>query len=713
MSQPSQPLPRLRDDLRISPIADGDGNTYVIEDPLCNTFFKIGFREYRFLCALSRGDALSFMSEEEDAEGSGDEVTREEGLAILQWLATKQLLQSQGLETMEALEAAAQKAGRKSWLARLNVITFRLPLFNPDPLLSRCLPWLGWLAGPFFLVLWLLLAITASAVLLVNWSGFVNQGAVFFSPGNLMILGLIWLVLKLLHELSHALACRRHGGRVYDMGILFILFIPLTYVNASSSWSFPSRWQRIHVALAGMYMELFVAWLAILYWATHPGTPGGLVAHNTALVAGVSSLLFNANPLMRFDGYYVLSDLVSIPNLYSRGLDSVRKSGKRWWLGITEEDSGGDSLFVRTYGMAVYCWRILVLCSLGYLASKLFSGWGIVLTFVAAVGWIYTPLAAFWAKIPSYRRENPRFLYCLLTRLAIVALLAGFGLFGTSWQKNISIPAVVLYEEQFSIRAGSSGFVEEIAVRQGEQVQVGQELVLLGNEELASRGRELALELAMIDVQRRKSTVQGNHAELQILEERRAVLAEQKRNIDTDQESLLLRAPGSGTVVGKGLESRTGTWINKGEELFLVVNPRHKHLVASVDQDDISSFRGRAGEAVQVDMSEAGLGVFLGRLGKGAPAASTSQVQFSLAAPLGGPFDVRMNTGDGQESGYQLFSPCFPIHIGIPEAVRAGLRDGQLAVVRVKGAGRSPAALLWQGVKSWFLGRQSREGATP
>ncbi|MBU0945559.1 MAG: efflux RND transporter periplasmic adaptor subunit [Proteobacteria bacterium] len=707
----SQPLPRLRDDLRITPIADGEENTYIIEDPLSNTYFKIGLREYRFLCSLSRGEALLFSSEEEEGEATGDEVTREEALAILQWLATKQLLQNQTLETMQALDAAAQQASQKSLLARLNLITFRLSLFNPDPLLSRFMPWLSWLAGPYFLALWLLFAISAFGVLLVNWSRFVHQGVGFFSASNLMILSLIWLGLKLLHELSHALACRRHGGRVYDMGVLFILFIPLTYVNASSSWSFPSRWQRIHVALAGMYMELFVAWLAILYWGTHFGTPAGMIAHNTALVAGVSSLLFNANPLMRFDGYYVFSDLVSVPNLYFRGLDSVRKAGKKWWLGISEqEENEGHSLFVKLYGIAVYCWRILVLCSLAYLASRLFSGWGMLLTLVAAFSWIYNPLAAFRAKIPTYRQENPRFLSHLLTRVSLVALIGGFALFGINWQKNITIPAVVLFEEQFSIRAGASGFVEKIFVRQGEQVQAGQELVLLGNEELASSGRGLALELAILEVQRRTANVQGRYAELQMLEERKAILVEQKRNVDSDEESLLLRAPGSGTVVGKGLESRIGTWINKGEELFLVVNPSHKHLVASVDQDDISSFRGREGEDVQVDMSEAGQGIFVGRIEKVAPSASTNLVHFSFAAPFGGPFDVRATTGDGKESGYQLFSPRFPIDIGIPESIRPGLRDGQQAVVRAKGVSRSPATLLWQGAKSWFLGRQNQKG---
>lgn len=703
----SKPLARLRDDLRITPLTDGNEDNYVIEDPLRNLFFKIGLREYRFLCRLNRIKSQADLSHVDGDDVADADVSEEEALSILHWLAAKQLLQNQKQETMQAIEEAEQKARQKSLLSRLNIITFRVSIFNPDSFLNRFQSWLSWQAGPLFFGFWLLLGCTAIALLFVNWSRFISESAGFFSPTNVLFLSVIWILLKLLHELSHALACKRYGGGVYDFGVLFILFIPLTYINATTSWSFTTRWQRIHVAVAGIYMELFVAWIATIYWATHLGSASGLIAHNTVLIAGVSSFLFNANPLMRFDGYFVLSDLTGVPNLYFRGLDSVQRSAKKWWLGIGDVAQGIKySLFVRIYGIGVYLWRFLVLFSLGFLASRMFSGWGILLTIVAAISWVYQPVAKFFVKIPEYRAENPAIILHFLIRFILVGAVGGFVLFGVSWQKTKTIPAVVLFEEQYIVRAEASGFVKDIFVSPGDQVKAGQKLMMLINEDLETNRKIFDLDLEIIDLQKRAVHALGRYGELQILEKRKEVLTAQKRNIDADKIALLLFSPGDGRVVGKTLSNRINTLVYKGEKLFLVVNPEHKHLVASVAQNDIAAFQGLIGEEVLVDMTGTGVGTFNGRIKKIVPKASRDLVHFSFAAPFGGPFDVM----SGKEATYQLFSPRFSVHVAIPEAIRHKLRSGQQAVVRVKGVGRSPAALLWQSGKSWFLGRQGESG---
>ena len=695
-------LPRLRDDLRITPLKEGNDENYVIEDPLRNLFFKIGSREYRFLCRLSRINSQADLVDSEGEEVSETGVSEGEALSILQWLAAKQLLQNQKEETMQALEEAEQKVQKKGLLSRLNVITFKVSLFNPDPFLDRFSTYISWLAGPLFFTFWFILGFISFAVLLANWARFLVDSGGFFSPTNVTIVGVIWVLLKFLHELSHAVACKRYGGGVYDFGILFILFIPLTYVNASSSWSFTTRWQRIHVAVAGIYMELFVAWIAAIYWATHMGTAGGMIAHNTLLVAGVSSFLFNANPLMRFDGYFVLSDLSGIPNLYFRGLDSVRRSSKRWWLGIRSTEESEYSVFVRIYGVLVYCWRFLVLFSLGFIASRMFSGWGLLLSIGAAIGWVYQPIANLFRKLSEYRKENPACVSHLFIRMFLVGCLGTFILFGVSWQRTISIPAVVLFEEEHIIRAEASGFVKYIFIAPGDQVQGGDKLIHLSNEELEANRIIIALELEKIDLQKRVAHAQERFGELQILEERKAVFTAQKKNIDADKKALTLYSPGVGEVVGKSLKSRMNTLVKKGEELFLVVNPEHKHLVASVNQNDIASLQGRIGEEVLVDMLGTELPMFTGKIEKITPRASRDIVHFSLAAPNGGPFDVRV----GKEGAYQLFSPRFSVYISVPENLRHALRAGQQAIIRLKGTSASPAAILWRNGKSWFLGRQ-------
>jgi putative peptide zinc metalloprotease protein len=693
----SQPVPRLRDDLKITLLEGSSTDIYVIEDPLRNNFYKIGGREYRFLCRL---DSVG--------NGSASEVSEEEAMAILQWLGSKQLLQNQDEELMQELEANEQQMGKKSLLARLNLISFRIPLFNPDPFLDRFNRYLGWLAGAVFFVVWIGSAFVALGLLVTNWSQFLNQGTGFFAPLNLLLLTFIWIALKFLHELSHAITCKRYGGGVYELGVLFILFIPLTYVNASSSWSFSNRWQRIHVAVAGIYMELFVAWLAILYWATHLGSVGGMIAHNTVLIAGVSSLLFNANPLMRFDGYYVLSDLSSIPNLYFRGLAAVRTAAMRFWLGV-EGDTKAEkqSLFVRGYGVGVYCWRILILFSLGYLASKMFSGWGLLLTMIAAVGWLYQPVAAFISKIPLYRAGNPKFQSHLIFRLLLVGSFMSVLLFGVSWRKTISIPAVVLFEEQYSIRAEISGFVKTILVAPGDQVRQGETLLLLENNELQSMTKVMQLEAQIMDVEERQAHVQRRYGALQILEERQKVLAAQQENVERDRTALEIVAPDTGIVVGENLASLVGTYVSKGQELFLVVKQEKKQLLASVSQDDVKVFLGKVGEKVVVDMKTSGLGEFAATIERVAPTASRKVLHFSLAANYGGPFDVKAATGT--EQGLMLFTPHFAVTLHPPDGVRQALRSGQQAWVRISGTSQSPGRLLWKTIRSWFFGRQQSQ----
>lgn len=698
---------RLRDDLLFTRLPGKRGG-YVIEDPLRNMFFKIGRSEYQFLCRMSRGDDLSHLLEETGEDGEKEHIiAKEEALRILQWLAGRQLLQNQNVETLQLIETAEESAKQQSWLSRLNLISFRVPLGNPDPILSRILPWLNWLTGPLFFALWLLLGSVSLTLLFVNWQSFCDQTAGIFSFSNMLIIGFIWIALKVVHELFHALSCARYGGQVPEMGILFILFIPLAYVDASSSWSFSSRWQRIHVAIAGIYIELFVAWLAILYWVTHSGTPGGLLAHNTVLVAGVSSLLFNANPLMRFDGYYVLSDLVQIPNLYFHGMSSVCRKLKKFWFNIDEPGIAAQPGFVTLYGVGLYLWRVLVLCTLGYLAAGMFSGWGILLTIMAAAGWILLPLYAFWKKIPGYLEQNPALLSHFIPRFLSVGLIAGFLLFGVRWEKNISIPAVVLFEEQHSIRTGAEGFVEQLFVKEGELVETGQKLLKLENKEIESSVKKLAIELEILELNRRQAISSGQHAQLQMLNEQKKVLQKKQTNLNADYQGLEIYAPGSGKVVGRDLERLLGTWVHKGEELFQIVSPDNKHLVASVSQDDIGALSGREGEEVLIDMSDGGLGQFTGRIGKLTPTASQRLPHPSMAASYGGAFDVKPVESNVDGEGLILFAPRFSVTIQLPDTVKQKLRSGQQANVQIRGDSRTLANIIWKGLRDWFLNRQS------
>lgn len=193
---------------------------------------------------------------------------------------------------------------------------------------------------------------------------------------------------------------------------------------------------------------------------------------------------------------------------------------------------------------------------------------------------------------------------------------------------------------------------------------------------------------------------------MQILDQQRKVLQKRKVNLDADIDGLKIYAPGTGKLVGHALESLRGTWGNKGTELAQVVSPRNKHLVASVDQDDISSFIGHLGGEVLVDMRDRG-GKFPGHIEKVSPVALLALPHPSMAAIYGGTFDVRPAAGRKQEEDFVLFSPRFPVIVQLPDEAKRALRSGQQARVQIKGISKTPAKIIWQALKGWFLHRRN------
>ncbi len=696
-------LPRLRNGLRFTPIIEKGTSWYILEDPVRNTYYRIGVEEYLFLNNLNCSPDFETLLQMVEKR-SGIRLSPEQGQAILHWLMDRQLLQDESGHLAFSLERE-QVSARLKRINRLNLISFKIPLLNPDLFLDRVYPRLSWLTGRMFFLLWIVLGVLGIGILIARWSEFTDQVTGFFSPEKLLLIWLIWFFLKLLHELFHALVCRRYGGRVYDFGILFILFIPLTYIDATSSWSFSSKWQRIHVAVAGIFAELCIAWIALLIWGLIPGTTAGLIAHNTVMIAGVSSLLFNANPLMRFDGYYVLSDMVSIPNLYGRGIGFIKNLAAWIFFGARREvlqEKGLSGAFIKLYGVSVYIWRILVIISLGYIASRMAGGFGIFITSGAVIIWVGMPLVSLVKRLQNHNKQNPAVLYRFFVRLFIAAACLGFGLRYLGWQDQVRIPAVVEYRHQYDVRPTVDGFVDEMKVMDGDQVDKGQLLAVLENRELRFRYASLQLKHKKLEMQARLARSRGKVNEVQILEEQLLVLDREVDERKKDIDGLQVYASGTGTVAGLEPGTLLGTYITRGREIIHVVSKDQKYLVASCSQDDIDRVRALLGKEISVDMRKSGFGKFTAVLAKVSPTATTDLVHPALGAVFGGPLDVRRrvisNGVKNQYYRYELFGPRFRLEIALPEVLKDRLRVGQSALVRIRGN----RVMLWKRIISRF-----------
>ena len=378
--------PALRSDLIFTPCG-GDIPYYSVEDPLRGKFYRVGLAEYTLISLLDGRRTLEEVVHQAASLLRSEAFTEMETAAVVRWLHDAQLLEARGA-TMDAPPPAEQNV--TSRLARRNPLVIRIPLVHPQDWFVRLEPVCSWLFSPWFVLCWGVIASSAVTCLIVQYERLVADGREIFYLDRGLWLGACWLALKLIHETAHGLACTRYGGSVRQAGVILVLFVPLAYVDVTSSWRFSSTWRRIVVAAAGMYVELVAATVAALVWCfTSPGTLNDL-CFNLLFMAGVGTLLFNANPLMRFDGYYILSDLLGLPNLAGLGRMGLADLARRWLLGLPSRRlhlTRRERLFVTGYGLASWGWNLMVAASLIVGATLLLHGAGSVLAVAAVVLW--------------------------------------------------------------------------------------------------------------------------------------------------------------------------------------------------------------------------------------------------------------------------------------------------------------------------------------
>ncbi len=710
----------LRRDLHFT-IQEGQGDSYVLEDPLRQKFYRIGREEYVFLTELDGKSTLEQVVHRANGLLSDEIFDEQNSQIILQWLLQNQLLSNSSEELVKGRIFSDEQIKKQKLFSKLNLISIKIPLFNPDKIFEVVSPWLNWMTGPYFSLLWGITLVSSIVVLNQNFTHFFQTATTALSPGNMLFLWLAWFVLKILHETSHALTCYRYHGRVFEAGILFIVFFPLTYINASSTWAFPRRWQRIHAAFAGIYAELFIAAIAILIWADTPGSIIGTISHNLVLVAGFSSLLFNANPLMRFDGYFILSDAIGVPNLYGRGKEFVASIFSYIFFGqwsYVKRFTLNKELFIAFYGFAAWGWRIFILLFLLLLVASSVHGFGIFIAILSSVLLVGIPLwklkdtirTLYMENLPVFKRFLMSTFCCCLGVLLLLNLL--------HWERNITVPAVVQYESELSIKAKVSGIVEEIFVASGEAVAKGAPLIKLYNPDLSAQLRQLEVESALLSLKKRTSLINEELTTYQVLEKQTVVIGERIQSLKEDLAALVIRAESNGIVLARKLQQRRGTHISKGKEILLLVSENKKKLLASVEQDEISAFRNLQSKSLIVIKRSMDRSSFPATVGHISPKAETAIPDNALSAAFGGPVAVRQShlpavgSGSTQTPGYEFFSPRFAVEITIPAEEANILQVGQLVTVQVAGQSVS----LWDFVKKkltqYFSSRLSTRAAS-
>lgn len=688
---------KLRDDLSISPQKYGDEWVCHIEDAARGKFFRIGFAEYTFVSLLDGQTTVAHALTLTARTLGPKAFSEDEATSICSWLLDNQL--ATGADNI-----TSSPANQKRLSERVNPFWMKWPLMNPDRMLDRATPWLSWLFSVPMILVCAGLMIAGLAAVANHWDRFQSQSADIFTPTGWLRMAAVWFVLKLLHESSHALVCKRYGGQVRDMGAIFILLAPVAYVDVTSSWKFRSRWQRIHTAAAGILTELTLAAVAALWWIRTDNPVLASCLYDVMLMASLTTLLFNANPLMRFDGYFILSDLLNLPNLYGSSSRFVSQLMGRVFLGrhmMPLREHGLKGAMIRVYGVAASVWRIVVCASLTIAASVMFHGAGLALAAVGVVSWIGRPLVRAGKVIQDELQLQPRALTRLLSVTSAVVGGAYLLLVHVPWPGARVLHGVIEHDPLTVIRAASPGFVEVVHVQAGNVVEKGALLAELRNDELQIelRDLELAIEQSRLrhDVLMREDDIAGGQAELESGRALRSQLKEKQAELS----ALSVRAPRRGRVMGHNLPQLQGTYLQRGDELVSIGSSDDRVFRVAISQDDIRAVRAFEDNDVTVRLRSGQR--LSGTLKPPEPRASRTPIHPALCAPNGGELPVRSASNeDAPNEEFQLLLPHFVGEVAIAPKDASQLVSGQSGQIAIRDREESLGGGIYYRIRAWI-----------
>ena len=696
---------QLRDDLVFSPQTHHGQVFYHIECVESASFYRIGYAEYVFISLLDGQTTFAEAHAITAQRLAAQSLTTQQATTIYLWLLEKGLgaFDDGGGNTNPF--SAPQGRSKSGNAAIPNLFWIKVPLGNPDRLIRALLPGSGWLFSPVATALGLILMVAAAWTTATNWDQFLSASTILFSPRNWLWMTVAWIALKVVHELAHAIACRRYGGEVREVGIAFVLFAPLAYVDVTSSWRLPSKWSRIHVSIAGIYVELLVAAAAALIWQHAESKFAAHMLYNLIVMASVSTVLFNANPLMRFDGYFILSDLLEIPNLYAEGSKTVQRHINRFLFGSsvkTEQIRCSRRWWVGCYGWASAAWRIVLCVSLAIAASVLFHGAGFALTILAVAGWVGKPAWQFTRGLITRYNSNPMQVWRALSLFSLTLVVVGLALFRMPSPATVSAPGVVEYQNVQNLRSLTGGFVREILVVDGQQVVAGQRLLVLENPEVSRSYHDLCLEIEQTEVKYQAAVDRHETTDAQIAQRQIAALTEQLSEAQVRFESLAVTAPVSGKIIKRSMQQLLGAYLPEGEPMLSIGNENSKEVIVSIDQSHFDSVSPHVGQPVHIRAGSRAR--VTGKLQRVEPRATTRLIHPALSANAGGPLEVAPSAkrDAGHEDELELAEPCFRAVVSVPAECATTMFSGQRTQVMIGYRSESIGVTFYRTITDWI-----------
>ena len=702
---------------------------WVVKDPISLSYFRFRPEEYSLLDMLDGSTSLDKLKEQFEAKFPPRRITVEE---LSRFIAT---LHRSGLvigdrpgQGPQLFERRRQRIWKQwmGWLA--NIMSLRFRGIDPDWFLKRLDPWFGWLFSPPTIVAAMLFVSSALLLVLVNFDVFrskLPEFHQFFASGNWLYLAVALGFTKVLHEFGHGLSCKHYGGECHEMGMMLLVFTPCLYCDVSDSWMLPNKWKRAAIGAAGMYIEVIIASIAtFLWWNSHPGIFNQLCL-DVMFVSSVSTILFNANPLLRYDGYYILSDVLEIPNLRQKATTILGRLASHGCLGIKQPEDPflpqrklglfalyavASSLYgwVVTISIFLFVWSVFKPYRLEVLGQILAAGalWGLVVR----------PLQGIikFLNVPG-RREEMKTLNLSLTVAAVAVVGSAVALFPLP--QRVWCAAELRPRDEETIYVTVAGTLESQAVRSGDLVRRGDSLATLSNIDLDLaiadlEGKQSQAQSRLNSLERERFTDPAAGLEIGTVKESLKSIGEQLAKKRKNREELVLVAPRDGIVLpANNVEPRpdpagklptwTGNPLNpknlgatlmEGTVLCLVGEPEKFEAVMIVDQSEMEFIA--KGQPVDLKLNAFSWRIFTGTVEEIAETHIESSSQ-RLSVKSGGQVPTRTD-----ESGRELpISTSYEAMMKLDDA-EAVLTPGMRGTARIKVGSRTVGQwllrLIWQ-----------------
>ncbi len=627
--------------------------------------------------------------------------TQDEAIELLARLVDERCLECDGLPDVGVLRELDRRRARRRLAGRLNPLAPRMPLGDPGRLLRPIEP----LAGPVFSraggFAWLALILAAATVALVEWEAVVRHAQRWLqTPRYLLLASLAWLPMKLVHEAAHALAVARFGGRVGEVGVSWMLGLPVPYVDASASHRFARASERALVAAAGILAETALAAIGLLVWAaTEPG-PTNDAAFAVAVVGATSTLLFNGNPLLRMDGYFVLCDAAGLPNLATRSgtwWQAALRRALGWADARGPEPARGERTWLVAYAPLAFAWRAAIVAALVPWAGGHHRLAGAVVAAFGAAWLVVLPLHRLLAG-PARAGAPLAVRWRVRTRAGAIGALAAAAAFALPVPDRAVVPALVSLHDDARLRAGVDGFV--VSIGEDGDVAAGDAVAHL-DDPVLRRERERLLQeqpglRAELFAHLRSEPARARRAE-EALARNEAELA----RVDERLAQLRLVAPIPGRFAIGRPGDQPGRFVREGDEVGVLIDGRPAQVRLALDQDDAARLRDGV-HRVDVRLAEAPGRVYGARLQRQAPAAVEALPGAALGERFGGPIPVE----PADERGLKPARPTYVVDVELDAvAGEPAPRPGGRAWVRLDFGSASLATQTARWMRQTVRGR--------